>query len=297
MSANAPRRLAVAGTLLIASLITLPVPGPAQQNLPPKEMPAPTPEPAPPLTAPDVAEAVMQALGGRPAWERTRHICFTFAASRFHCWDKYTGNHRLEGQNQQGQTFVVLSNVNTRQGTAYLDGQQVAADQNQAYLDGAYQAFANDTYWLLMPYKLQDPGVNLEYAGTEAIDGTRYEKLHLTFGPNVGLTPGDQYWAYINPATGLMERWSYILQNQDPNSQPTHWLWQGWSRQGDILLAPTRVQVGGDGRIEFTNIAIQSELPATVYETPQPMVAATGGAQQPAQPQQQQPQQQQQQQQ
>lgn len=275
MLGNAPRRLAVAGSFLVASLITLSAPGVGQQTRPPREMPAPQAQPSPPLTGQDVAEAVMQALGGRPAWERTRHICFTFASARFHCWDRYTGAHRLEGQNQQGQTFVVLSNVNTRQGSAYLDGQQVPQDQLQAYIDGAFQAWTNDTYWLLMPYKLQDPGVNLEYAGSETLDGTRYEKLHLTFGANVGLTPGDQYWAYINPQTGLMERWAYLLQNQDPGSEPTHWLWQGWTRQGEIMLAPTRVQVGGDGRIEFTNIAIQSELPATVYESPQPMAAAS----------------------
>jgi hypothetical protein len=289
MSGIAPRRLAVAGTFLIASLV-LPLTGAAQNTPKPKVMPTPKAEPAPPLTANDVSEALLQAMGGRPAWDRARHLCFTFAAARAHCWDKYTGNHRLEGKNQQGQAFVVLENINTRQGSAFLNGQPVPQDQLQAYLDGAYQAWANDTYWLLMPYKLQDPGVNLEYVGSEEIDGVRYEKLHLTFGQNVGLTPGDQYWAYINPRTGLMERWSYILQNQDPNSQPTQWLWQGWQKYGSIMLAPNRVQVGGDGRIEFTGIEVAGDVPDTVYTSPQPL--AVGDQPAPPQGQQQPPQQQ-----
>lgn len=273
MSGSAASRLA-AGSLLVASLI-VPAAGFSQDQPKPKEMPTPKAQPSPPLTANDVAEALIQALGGQQTWDRAHHICFTFASARFHCWDKYTGNHRLEGKNQQGQTFVVLENINTHQGTAYLNGQPVPEDQVKAYVDGAYQAWANDTYWLLMPYKLKDPGVNLEYAGSEEIDGVRYEKLHLTF-QNVGITPGDQYWAYINPSTGLMERWSYILQNQDKNGPPTQWLWQGWQKYGDLMLAPTRTQVGGDGKLEFTNIAVVGSLPDSVYNSPQPMAAAQG---------------------
>ena len=273
MSGSAASR--IAGSLLVASLI-LPAAGFSQDQPKPKVMPTPKAQPSPPLTANDVAEALVQALGGQPAWDHAHHICFTFASARFHCWDKYTGNHRLEGQNQQGQAFVVLENINTHEGTAYLNGQPVPQDQLKAYLDGAFQAWTNDTYWLLMPYKLRDPGAKLDYAGSEELDGVRYEKLHLTFD-NVGLTPKDQYWAYINPNTGLMERWAFILQNQDPNGAPSQWLWQGWQKYGDLMLAPTRVQVGGDGKIEFTNITVASDLPDSVYNSPQPMAAATPG--------------------
>jgi hypothetical protein len=196
---------------------------------------------------------------------------------------KFTGNHRLEGQNQQGQKFVVLHNINTHEGSAYLDGQPVPADQLKQYLDGAFAAWTNDTYWLLVPYKLQDPGVNLTYSGSEEVDGVRYEKLQLTFGQNVGLTPGDRYWVYINPQSGLIERWGYVLQNQDPNSQPTQWLWQGWQRYGNIMLAPTRLQVGGEGKLEFSNIVVTNNLVDTVYTSPQPLAAGEGQAPPPGQ--------------
>lgn len=276
------------GPALFAAALLLGSPGMAQEQPKPKEI-KPEAQPSPPLSAPELVEATLQAMGGRPAWDASRHICFTFAARRAHCWDRHTGRHRLEGQSADGKTFVVLSNINTREGNAFLDGQPVTGEQARQYVEGAYQAWVNDTYWLLAPYKLQDPGVNLTYEGPEAIDGVQYEKMALTFGQNVGLTPGDRYWVYINPANGLMERWAYVLQTQDPNSQPTHWLWQGWQKYGGIMLAPTRVQVGADEKIEFTNIAVRTNVPDEVYTSPAPTVAGQGQGEQPQQPPQQQP--------
>jgi hypothetical protein len=221
-------------------------------------------------TADQVAAQVQQALGGKEAWDQTHFIRFSFAGRRTHHWDKWTGRHRLEGQSQDGKHYVVLSNVNTKEGDAWVDGQKVEGDQKKEWLDRAYGAWVNDTYWLLMPYKLRDPGVNLTYEGKAEIDGTSYDKLHLTFG-QVGLTPGDRYWAYINPTTHLMDRWEYILQDQPADAQPTQWKWEGWQRYGKIMLAPTRSQVGGDRKLELGNIAVFDTLPDTVFTSPDPV--------------------------
>lgn len=214
-----------------------------------------------------IADQVMQALGGKEAWDQTRFLRFTFAGRRTHNWDKWTGRHRIEGQTQDGKKYLVLHNLNTRQGEAWLDGQKLEGDAAKEWLERAYGAWINDTYWLLMPYKLRDPGVNLAYAGSEQIDGKTYDKLHLTFG-NVGLTPKDQYWAYINRDTHLMDRWAYVLQDQAPGSEPTAWKWEGWQKHGKIMLAPTRSQVGGDRKLELGDIAVLDTLPDTVFTTP-----------------------------
>ena len=214
-----------------------------------------------------IADQVMKALGGKEAWDQTRFIRFTFAGRRTHNWDKWTGRHRLEGQTQDGKKYLVLDNINTHEGEAWLDGQKLEGAAAKEWLDRSYGAWVNDTYWLLMPYKLRDPGVNLEYAGSEQIDGKTYDKLHLTFG-NVGLTPKDQYWAYINRDTHLMDRWAYVLQDQAPGSEPTGWKWEGWQKYGKIMLAPTRSQVGGDRKLELGDIAVLDTLPDTVFTAP-----------------------------
>ncbi|HEX2644485.1 MAG TPA: hypothetical protein VHU81_15925 [Thermoanaerobaculia bacterium] len=230
----------------------------------------------------EVANRVLGTLGGKQAWDSAHFFRFTFAGRRRHYWDKWTGRHRLEGQTAQGQTFVVLSNLNTKEGQAFLDGQPAPANLAPEMIKGAYAAWVNDTYWLLMPYKLQDPGVNLGYQGTETIDGQSYDVLTLSF-KGVGMTPGDRYWVYVNKQSSLVDRWGYVLQNQPADSPQTQWLWQGWTATGPILLAPKRTQVGGEAAtIEFTDLAVLDTLPDTIFTSPA-VPGATGDAQ-PASP-------------
>lgn len=217
-----------------------------------------------------LADRVMQALGGKQAWDNAHFFHFTYAGRRSHWWDKWTGRYRVEGQNKEGQKYVVLENINTKEGTAYLDGQKVEGDKAKELLEAGYGAWVNDTYWLLMPYKLQDPGVNLSYDGKETIDGKTYDKLALSFG-NVGLTPGDRYWAWINPDTGLMDRWAYILQDMPKEGPPTVWRWEGWQKYGNLMLAPTRTRVGDDRKLEFSDITVSDQMPDFVFTSPEPV--------------------------
>lgn len=250
-----PRILLATKTVLLSLVLAVAVPAVAQPS------------------AADIAGQVMAALGGKEAWEATHFLRFTFAGRRTHHWDKWTGRHRVEGQSPEGQKYVVLHNLNTREGEAWLDGKKLEGEPAKEWLDRAYAAWINDTYWLLMPYKLQDPGVNLAYEGTEQIDGITYDKLHLTFG-NVGLTPGDEYWAYINRDTHLMDRWAYLLQAQPGQpraTEPTVWRWLGWQKVGNIQLAPTRAQLTGDRKLELTDLAVFDTLPDSVFTSPEPV--------------------------
>src|SRR4028119_1327103 len=263
MNANAHRSIfRRIGPLLVSAFLLAPLPASAQGGGAP--------------TAEQVADQVMQALGGKEAWDQTRFLRFEFAGRRTHHWDKWTGRGRLEGKTPEGQSFVVLSNVNTREGDVWLNGQKAEGDPKKEWLERAYGAWVNDTYWLLMPYKLRDPGVNLTYEGTEQIDGKTYDKLHLTFG-KVGLTPGDRYWAFINRDTHLMDRWQYVLQDQPADAKPTQWKWEGGQRHGQIMLAPHRTQTEGDRKLELGNIAVFETLPDTVFTSPDPIAARQPG--------------------
>ena len=222
-------------------------------------------------TAEQIADRVLDAMGGRKAWDDTRFLHFTFAGRRGHWWDRYTGRHRVEGKTKEGQAYVVLENVQTKEGAAYLDGQKQEGAKAAELLDLAYGTWVNDTYWLLMPYKLRDPGVRLSLDGEETIDGTTYDKLALSF-ERVGLTPGDRYWAYVNRKTGLMDRWAFHLEDMKPEDPPSPWAWQGWQKYGGILLAPHRVQVGGDRKLELGEISI-APIADGAFESPAPVAA------------------------
>lgn len=217
-----------------------------------------------------IADQVMTELGGRQAWDETRYLRFGFGGRRQHWWDKWDGRYRLEGKNKEGQSYVVLMNLNTRAGAAWLDGQPLQGEALAKQLENAYGAWVNDTYWLLMPYKLRDPGVNLASDGEEKIGDATYDKLALSF-ENVGLTPGDRYTAYIDRATHRMDRWEYILQSDPPGQAPTAWLWLDWQRYGKTLLSPLRQMVTGDRSIALAPIEVPATLPDTVFTDPKPL--------------------------
>ena len=213
-----------------------------------------------------LAAQVMEALGGEEAWQTTRFIRFNFADFRTHHWDKHTGRHRLEFKDRAGHHHVVLHNVVSHQGKAWRDGARLEGEELAQVLEAARAAWINDTYWLLMPYKLRDPGVTLALDGQETIDGVAYDKLHLSFA-GVGLTPGDQYWAYINPQTHLMDRWAYVLQSFEDGQEPTVWDWTGWQRHGDIMLASGRKNPASGRELPLAGIAVLESMPDRIFES------------------------------
>ncbi len=216
-----------------------------------------------------VAERVSQALGGEAAWKATRYLRFDFAVevdgqvktSRAHTWDKWTGRYRLQGKNKEGQAFVVLMNVNTKQGAAWLNGQPAEGEALQKLLENGYATWVNDTYWLIMPYKLRDPGVSLALAGQEA----GCDKLLLTF-EGVGLTPKDRYWVWVNQKTGLVDRWDYVLKGE--KGPPTSFEWKGWKAFGKIQLADDRREPKAGRRIFFPVLEVPASVDDGVFTKP-----------------------------
>ena len=214
-----------------------------------------------------IAQKTLDAMGGAQAWQGTRFIRFEFFGFRLHHWDRYTGRHRLEGKTRDGDAYVVLLNLNSREGKAWLNGEAVSGEALDPWLERAWSAWINDTYWLLMPYKLMDPGVHLTHEGEDTFDGQTYDKLKLTF-EQVGLTPGDTYWAWINRDTGLMDQWAYVLQDWEAGRAPTVWKWSDWQRHGNIMLSSKRFDPEKERETELDKIAVLDHLPDSVFESP-----------------------------
>jgi hypothetical protein len=129
----------------------------------------------------------------------------------------------------------------------WIGDRELTGDELAQSLETAYGRFINDTYWLLMPWKWLDPGVHLTAQGTAEVDGAACDVVELTFG-DVGLTSGDRYLGYVDRGTGLMRRWSYVLQEEDgtPGSaEPTVWNWEGWRRvEPGVWFAERKVRQG-----------------------------------------------------
>jgi hypothetical protein len=213
----------------------------------------------------DLADRVLKALGGSGAWEGTRYVQFDFVVEqdgeeqsrRSHLWDRYESR------------FIDLE---SRQGRAFHSGDRLEADQAEPFLTEAYEAWINDTYWLLMPYKMKDPGVRLTYAGEATEGGSTFDRVLLSFD-GVGLTPGDRYWAYINRESGLMERWSYILEDDPPDGPATAWEWRGWQRRGRLLFSSEKTWVGKGESVRILHPVLETydDLPEIYFTLPAPL--------------------------
>lgn len=206
-----------------------------------------------------------------PAWERARYIEFTFTVERDgkvvasfpQRLDRYTGDYRVSGKNRDGQAFVVVMNTSNRKGRGWLDGAEVA--EPAELLTTGFRRFINDTYWLLMPLKMLDPGVKLESVDAK-VDacGRTHDVLRLSFDQGVGLTPGDQYWPWVNRETGLVDYWEMLLQGaKDP--KPQRIIFRGYERFGGLLLSTVREIESAEGpktRILLQDVKVLPDVPA-----------------------------------
>ncbi len=205
-----------------------------------------------------IADEVMNAMGGRKNWNNTRHVTWNFFGIRTHIWDKWSGDYRLEAD-----SLLVLMNLNTQKGRAWINGKEVADLPKLAeILKNANSIWINDSYWMFMPYKLKDSGVTLKYKGEGTLEtGQPCDILQLTF-ENVGDTPQNKYLIYVSKAHHLVEQWSYFTNASDAEPRFTT-PWNNWRRYGKILLSDDR------GKRKHSHIAVFDHLPAKIYQSPE----------------------------
>jgi hypothetical protein len=123
----------------------------------------------------------------------------------------------------------------------------------------AYQRWLGDSYWLLAPFKLREPGVKLKYVGREEIGSVPMEVVQVTFDKGPGLTPGDEYIIYIDPKSFRVRRWDYTPKDGAKQSAT----WEAYARFNGLLLSQQHVM--GKKRIYFTDIEVYT-LGDAIYQ-------------------------------
>ena len=203
--------------------------------------------------ADSVAMRAYEAAGGPEAMAALPFLRFDFGVEREgeretvarHLWNRQTGAYRVEWSRGPDSTYVALFDANTQEGQAYLNGDSLSGGDNADRLGEAYRRFINDSYWLLAPVKLFDPGVERAYVADSS--GGDYDVVELTFG-DVGLTPGDRYWVYVDKETGQMARWAFVLQN-NPDAAARMYEWTDvqalQTSAGPVSLAASKRAMGG----------------------------------------------------
>ncbi len=224
----------------------------------------------------EVAKRTLAAMGGEAAFARLRTLRFDFVverggkevARRGHLWDRHDGRYRASWKTEDGKTVVALFDVNDpKKGRAWLDGKAASGEELGKLLEDGYGLFINDTYWLLMPAKMLDPGVHLAYEGEKNETGRLYDVVHVSFDGGVGLTPKDNYWAYVSKESGLMERWDFVLQDRKPEDRRT-FLWQDWRPIGGVRLSLRKSIPDGSAAIRFENMSGSEARETEAFDAP-----------------------------
>jgi hypothetical protein len=205
-----------------------------------------------------LADSVIAACGGWENWEKTRFVKWICLGKRLNVWDKHTGNVRIESL-----VSLVLMNLHTKKGRAWKGtAELLEPEEVKRAMDYGYEAWINDSYWLLLPFKLKDGGVTLKYLGEGATaDGRAADILSLTF-KNVGVTPNNKYHVYVDKESKLLTQWTYFMDATDELPRFTT-RWANYQRYGRILLSDDR------GQKRHTGLAVYDELPASVFESPE----------------------------
>jgi hypothetical protein len=225
--------------------------------------PAPAARAANDPKADEVGRSMIQAMGGNAAWERARYFRFDFTvvrdgkkiASFAHAWDRWTGRYRVEGEDAHGVPWKAYFDVNSRQGTYWVNGAKAEGQTSAQGLENAYGRFINDSYWLLAPWKIFDPGVHLAYVGpVRDAAGNACDEIKLSFD-GVGLTPKDVYWMDVDTASHLLTQWKFVLNGG--NDPPTVVAWKEWKKVGPIMLSVTKPFAAKPAEIRFENLRVE----------------------------------------
>jgi len=231
-----------------------------------------------------VASRLMEAHGS-DAFASMPYLRFDFAVAgggqtqvvSRNLWDRQNGVYRVETSSENGPVVTLIdvdaSSPGNVSGKVYRDGSEVTGDDGQKLVEQGYQRFINDTYWLLAPLKVMDPGVTRTYLPDSST--AEHDVLHLTFG-DVGLTPDDEYWLYVDAETGQLNRWAFRLQGMDDDAQPAVFDWADYvtlqAPDGEVRLAETHASVTGNRDLLTNNLSAPASVPDDTLRSPTPVL-------------------------
>jgi len=210
----------------------------------------------------EIADKVMLAMGGRKNWDNTHYLCWNFFGRRYLVWDKWTGDVRIESYPDSIQYIL---NINTMKGRARVKGVEITdTDSLNNLLERGKRIWINDSYWLVMPYKLKDSGVTLKYLREEMTqDGDLSDVLQLTF-EDVGVTPQNKYEVWVDKESSMVRQWAYYA--YDTLQEPGFIVpWKDWQAKGQIMLSGNR----GDNKL--SDIMVLEKCPENTFSSFDPI--------------------------
>ena len=219
--------------------------------------------------ADSLALRLLDASGGAEVWAEVPYIVFEYKTtvdgnpSRIarHLWNRVTNQYRLEIPGPSASPYVVLMDLDTRDGEAYWFGDRLTGRDAQLQLENAYRRFVNDSFWLLAPLRLFDAGVERTYVPELATETAEVLRITFTLPERA---PAETYWLFVDRATGLIARWDYRAPHDAADAAPRAFEWLSYNRYRTPagLLTLSSYKRGLGRAIEVrTNVQLPREIP------------------------------------
>ena len=225
-----------------------------------------------------IAKKAKTYSGGDVAWSKVKNLVFTFRGHRRMLWDRKKGLVRIEPfgkvtrADPEGARKQVML-YDQRKDKGWIGGKS-----DKVTTKIARATWVNDTYWLLFSLKLLDPGTRLRIMAID--EGSMGEKkpdpgilrLHMSFD-NVGVTPKNEYVAWIEQKTGKILRWDYYRTSME---KPLSWYFEGYKKVGPLLLSLKRTRVHDKGVLLLEDVDINVPIPDSIWKSTELMLGQIG---------------------
>ncbi|MDW3194776.1 MAG: hypothetical protein R8G66_20520 [Cytophagales bacterium] len=158
------------------------------------------------------------------AYEQLNYLEWTFRDGHHFSWNKKDNEVIVKWED-----FEVQLNPDELTGEAKKNGVALVGDTKQEAIQTAWAYFANDSFWLVAPYKVRDPGTERSVIETE--EGPA---LLITYTSG-GVTPGDSYLWYLDESGKPVawEMWTSIIPVQGLRTT-----WEDWKEYKGAWFAP-----------------------------------------------------------
>ena len=200
--------------------------------------------------AADLVLKMMDAMGGVKKWDELKYVSWTFFGARHLIWDKANDRVRIESPRDSS---IYLVNLDKSTGRYTYDGKEILDEEELSEkMKRGKSIWINDMYWLFMPFKLYDPGVNVRYMRMDTtLIGVPSHVLELTF-EHVGDTPENKYEIYIDQKDHLIKQWDFYSEStqDEPSAQ---WPWDNYKDYNGLLLSSERSDNKGPSNVKIYN--------------------------------------------
>ena len=192
--------------------------------------------------ADSLAQRMMTACNA-DAWDDTRYVQWTFAGRNTYIWDR---SRSLVSVVNDNGAFIINSSNGSGVSKSTTEGETISSAEAEA----AWANFCNDSFWLIAPLKVMDPGTKRELVQTDEGEGLL---VHFTNG---GVTPGDSYLWHL-----AADDLPYAIQlwTQSPPLNGIRASWTDWQQlHTGVMIATTHMI--SKANVAITNLASGSEL-------------------------------------